>query len=290
MIRCRFSNYKARHSKYAIGSRRTLTKSSAFVRVPPDDSIATLRERALVVALADAVRRHEIAKEVDIADRSLSVARVRNFVAEAYDSIFSSNVTERLFARVGAVLYLAPKGADAPKERGVYQLLAKAPFTDQPSTGPFSDVYVAEYGHLPHGAAFEHDVMQRLGEELGDAPVIEAPLDTPEAVLRAIDQALDALDSQSEAFIFLPERKWIETLKSLDHDETRPAEYEPHWMMQEIGEWARYRGHLILLDLEGESGDRSSLYVVEPGTWGCFVRAQVEGGTDLRVKSRSHLR
>ena len=47
------------------------------------------------------------------------------------------------------------------------------------------------------------------------------------------------------------------------------------------GETGRYLGHPII---RGPHDGNRRLYVVEPGTWGCFVRAQVEGDRDLLVE------
>ena len=44
---------------------------------------------------------------------------------------------------------------------------------------------------------------------------------------------------------------------------------------------ARYRGHPVIT---GPDEGHRRIYVVEPGPWGCFVRAQVDGGTDLLVE------
>ena len=43
----------------------------------------------------------------------------------------------------------------------------------------------------------------------------------------------------------------------------------------------RYRGHPILRETRH---DGRCVYIVEPGTWGYFVRAQYEGGQDLRIE------
>ena len=63
--------------------------------------------------------------------------------------------------------------------------------------------------------------------------------------------------------------------------------FEPEWELQNrrAGEILRYDGIPIF---DGpDDGDRR-LYVVEPATWGCFVRAQVEGGYRPARRGRPH--
>ena len=246
-----------------------------FVRLSPEESLEEQRQRARA-AISAAARRHKDAADTDIIGRPLSAERVSKFVADVYERIVSNSVTERLFADAGAYLYLAHGDAAAPRMRGLPGFLVKAAFTDQPSEGPFSDVYVTEHTMPPYGAEVESDVMRQFSAALDDTPVIEAPLDTPEALLRAIDQALDALASPGEAIVLLT-GDWNESSLSLATEP--PTGYEP-WDSEGL---PRYRGYPILYPINPPSGDRG-VYVVEPREWGCFVRAQLEDGIDLRVK------
>ena len=49
----------------------------------------------------------------------------------------------------------------------------------------------------------------------------------------------------------------------------------------QIGEMARYHGHPII---RLPDHDNRHLFVVEPATWGCLVRAQTEGDQDLHIE------
>ena len=63
----------------------------------------------------------------------------------------------------------------------------------------------------------------------------------------------------------------------------RPEGYVMGWQVPEnerIGELARYSGNPIL---RGPRDGEKRVYVVEPGTWGCLVRAQFEEDQDLRI-------
>ena len=218
---------------------------------------------------------HEIARAEDVVRRPLSSSRVRTFKEATRKSIFEAGDTERLFTRAGALSRLGPEDADAPTERGFNHTLTKDAFTDQPSTGPFSDLYVADYDPHLYGVETEHDVRQRFSKVLSAAPVIEMALDIPEAMLRAIDRALEALACPKEAIVLLT-GDWNEARRSFDIQP--PANYEP-WGAERL---PYYRGHPILYPFNPPSGGRK-VYVVEPGAWGSLLRAQFGDGSDLRV-------
>ena len=48
-----------------------------------------------------------------------------------------------------------------------------------------------------------------------------------------------------------------------------------------MGVMGQYCGHPII---EGPTRGERRVYVCEPRTWGCFVRAQFEGDQDLRIE------
>ena len=63
-----------------------------------------------------------------------------------------------------------------------------------------------------------------------------------------------------------------------------PEGYEPAWRLagdDQVELIGRYQTHPIL---RGPSRGERRVYVVEPGVWGSFMRAQVEGDRDLSVE------
>ena len=59
--------------------------------------------------------------------------------------------------------------------------------------------------------------------------------------------------------------------------------YVPAWQIPDadrVAECGRYQGHTFL---RGPRNGERRLYVLEPGSWGCFVRAQCEGNQDLHI-------
>ena len=256
-------------------STEHLSEVEGFVKVPPGETLEALKQHALS-SLGDTVQSHEIAREEDIIRRPLSSSRIRDFKEGVRQSISENGATERLFTQAEALSHLGPEDASAPEPRGFNHFLTKDAFTDQPTTGPFRDLYVANYETHLYGVEIEHDVRQQFSEALSDAPVIEVPLDTPDALLQAIDGALADLTSASRAIVLLT-GEWREIRNRLV--EQSPARYEP-WRGED--NLSYYRGHPILYPFNPPAGDRR-VYVVEPGTWGSFLRAQFDDGTDLRV-------
>ena len=145
------------------------------------------------------------------------------------------------------------------------------------------------YGQLggdSWGRMLANRVLQDLCTALDDAPAMAAPLGSAQELLRAIDGALESLSPRGEVIVLLA-GDWHEVIVDL---RLRPPDgYLPEWQVPEAdrcGETGRYLGHPIVRG--PHDGDRR-LYVVEPGTWGCFVRAQVEGDQDLLVEVDSIL-
>ena len=187
---------------------------------------------------------------------------------------------DRLFARAGAVRHVPADADGAPEERSFSkQLVPKGPFTDNPGWLPGSAAGVA----LHYGNLLAADVLRRLCEALDGAREIAMPLRKAEDFTRAADEALEELAPGGEAFLALA-GDWREILARLSLE--TPEGYEPHWKLpvQAGEEMGRYRGRPVIWSrVPGDDGDRR-LYAVEPGAWGCLVRAPAGGdGQELRV-------
>ncbi|MYB41906.1 MAG: hypothetical protein F4X76_06890 [Chloroflexi bacterium] len=249
------------------------------VQLGPDARIEQRREFA-AKALRDAVLKDEVAADEEMARRELSTEKIAEFTAGVYAAAFSNNVIERLFSRAGAFEYLASAADVGLEERGPSQYISKGFLATEPKNAR------THYGQLPGdewGRSHGDDVVTMLSEALSKAPDIETPLTSEQDLLSAIDAAVDDLGSDSDAIVLLT-GDWNRITFDLARDP--PDGYEPrrgglrvHAL--ERGVEARYRGHPIIWDRT--DGDRR-LYVVEPSKWGCFVRAQVEGDTDLLVE------
>ena len=250
-----------------------------YVAADPEKAMEERQELA-VSALQDAIYRDEVAEDQDIISRKLSEERVAGFTASVYAGAYSRIAIESIFRRSGAFLYLRSDALGAPKERGLRQFEQKALLAEEPER------VINSYGALELeelGWGLSDDVVELLCAKLEGAPSSTSPLDTPQALLRAIDEAAEQLGGSGELLVVLA-GDWDEVLYQLAIEQ--PAAYEPLGRIAEtdrVGEVARYRGNFIVT---GPDGVERGLYVLEPGTWGCLVRAQVERGQDLLVEVR----
>ena len=246
------------------------------VRDDPDASMERRQEIALG-ALRDAVRRDKVAEDEDIIRRELSAERIAAFTADVYAAAFTANTIERLFIRADALLYL-PSDQDAGPLRGARRQLPKGALARAPDDARIGYALLND-GSWGRGLA--EGVTKRLCEAVDDGPSSAALLGSSQELLRAIDGALESLSPRGEVIVLLA-GDWHEVTVDL---RLRPPDgYLPEWQVPEAdrcGETGRYLGHPIVRG--PHDGDRR-LYVVEPGEWGCFVRAQVEGDRDLRVE------
>ena len=245
----------------------------------PDVSIEG-RWAEVLRMLDAAVQRDEVAEEDAIIARPLSPERVTAFVADVYASRFAADAIERVFANADALIHLAEDASGAPEARGSRRLVPKAPFTDRPER---ARIHYAALEGDPWGEAGRDYVVEELRDALGDAPSITAIPVTPEALLGAVDNALAELQPAGEVLVLLV-GDWVGALLKLDR--SRPAGYESSRRVIGAdpagpGVWGRYRGHPLVS--RRRSAPDAELYVVEPGAWGCLVRAQADGGNELIV-------
>ena len=249
------------------------------VQLDPEAILEERRELALG-ALRAAVLRDEVAADEEVIARELSEERIAAFTADVYAAAFSNNAVERLFARAGAFEYLSSAADSGLEERGASQYVSKGFLATEPENARTRYIGLEGDGW---GRGHASGVIARLREALEEAPAIESRLDSGEDLLSAIGGALRSLGSSGGVIVLLT-GDWNSITFDLARDP--PDGYEPRWGGQRVharerGVEARYHGHPIIWDRT--DGDRR-LYVVEASAWGCFVRAQVEGATDLLVE------
>ncbi len=130
------------------------------------------------------------------------------------------------------------------------------------------------------GLGVASDIVRLLCEALDEAPGVTDQLDTPEELFSAFDRAKNSLDPVSESVAVLA-GDWVDVEVALRTGEHR--NFVPAWQIPEADpreEWGEYRGHTFL---RGPMAGERRMYLVEPGSWGCFVRARYEGEQDLRI-------
>ena len=249
----------------------------AHVRADADTSMERRREVA-VGALREAVQRDDIAEDDDIIRRKLSAERIAAFTADVYASAFTADVIEPLFARTGAFLYLPADADGAPGPRGARKLIGRGFLAQERE---HARIGYASLDGGSWGESLADDLVQRLCEALDEVSPIRVSLDSSQELLRSIDAALERLSPRGEIIVLLA-GDWLDVIGEFEDD--APSGYQPWWQLTpaaQRGATGRYLGHPIIRG--PHDGDRR-LYVVEPGTWGCFVRAQVEGDQDLLVE------
>ena len=237
------------------------------------------RRRELVVeTLEEAVINDSIQEDLNIIGWDLSEERMSDFTSEVYSEEAGTNVIERLFEQEESFLYLAGDNGDIPEARGFRTLVLKGFLAEIP---PESRHGYARLEGNQYGSGLSDDVIHLLRESLEEASEIETRLDTPEDFVRAIDTAKEELNPSGE-IIILQTGDWFDNHSALHRE--LPQGYKPWWQQEEgerVGGIARYLGHPII---EGPRDGERQLYVVEPSTWGCLIKAQFENGEDLRVE------
>ncbi len=252
------------------------------VRDDPNTSMEDRRKR-VIGTLRDAVRRDEKAEDQNIIRRELSPDRIAAFTAGVYASAFTPNTIEPLFARTGAFLYLPADADGAPGPRGTRKLIGRGFLAQERE---HARIGYASLDGGSWGESLADDLVQRLCEALDEVSPIRVSLDSSQELLRSIDAALERLSPQGEIIVLLA-GDWLDVIGELEDD--APSGYQPWWQLTpaaQRGATGRYLGHPII---RGPHDGVRRLYVVEPGGWGCFVRAQVEGDQDLLVEVDSIL-
>ena len=225
--------------------------------------------------LRAAVKRDEIAEDDRIIASELSPERVANFRSSVYANTFATDSVERIFEEAGAFLYLTKDTGPAPEERGFFDPVPRVFLADMPLNG---SIYYDPLKGDQLGRRLATDILTRLCEALDEAPSITAQLDTPEELLGAFDKAKTELDQSSELVAVLA-GDWFAIALHAGQDEG----FIPAWQLPDgdrSKQWGEYLGHTFL---RGPRDGERRMYLVEPGSWGCFIRAQCEGDQDLRI-------
>lgn len=244
-----------------------------FLEPHPDVAMDERRTRVRE-ALEAAVRRDERAEEDAIIASELSAARVEDFVADVRASRFTADSIERVFKEASASLTLLDDAADAPEERSIRRLEPKAYFIDHREE---SRTHYQPVDGEPWAEGLRDDVVRKLCDALAEARPIGTPLASPDAFRGALDGALTELNPEGEVLVlFIGD--WARALLWVGDDIVRRSHGSDAAGPRV---WGRYGNHPVVWELR--SASERDLYVVEPGRWGRFVRAQVNEGQDLVV-------
>ena len=247
-----------------------------FVQGTPDLGVSQKRELATKV-LRQAVRLDEIEEDHEIIRRELSDERIADFKAGVHEGGRSPDFVERLFKEAGTFRNVAAGADSSPTERNSRSLQPKA-YLMEPAENDRT-------GYMPFdgkawGRTIAFDVVDLLCERLDDATELTVPLDSFNALLSAIELAIEDLVPVDDIFVVLA-GDWGNVLVGLyTHI---GAGYVPNRHTSDentLGEAGRYRGHPIF---RGRALGQRRLYVTEPSTWGYFVRGQFENGQALSV-------
>ena len=243
----------------------------------PAPTIEKRREYA-TAALRAAARKDDVAHDYEIIRYDLSDERISAFEAEVYTAALASNSIERLFERAGACVDLQRDSEAGPDECRIHGIESKVFLADVSETAgtPYPRLDGGHWGRLLSG-----EVIKRFCETLGEAPQTTAFLNTPEALLRQIEGAVEGLDPAGELVIVLA-GDWSDVLTDLSVNQ--PDGYQLSQQNPEddqAREIARYNGHPIL---RGPACDDRRLYIVELEAWGSLVRAKTKGDRVIVVK------
>ena len=226
-------------------------------------------------ALTAAVATDEAAEDNRIITSKLSPEKVAAFKSGVFEAALGADSIKGFFDRCGAFLHLTGDTDAVPEERGFIELAPKAPFVDIPTGGGI--LYESLEGDQ-WGRDMANDIVRLLCEALDEAPTMAAQLDTPGELFSAFDRANTDLNPVSEVAAVLA-GDWIDVEVALGTGEHQ--DFVPAWQIpgaDQRAEWGEYRGHTFL---RGPTDGERRLYLVEPGSWGCFVRARCEGEQEL---------
>ena len=246
-----------------------------FVRDTPSASARQRREFSTEV-LQRAVLRDEVAEDLRIIARDLSVDRVGAFKSGVEAAMLKADSLKRLFEQAGTFVSLDPDAADMPEERGFRRLDPKAFFVD---AADGDKIGYSPISGEALGRGLCYDAIHLLCEALEGVPWLTGPLDTAESVLHAVDAAVEDLTKSGVAVVLAG---GVEKVFFRPRAESVEG-YEPSWRLTDtdpLVDAGRYRGSPIL---RGPVTGERRVYVVDVGTWGSYVRAPFGDGQYLRV-------
>ena len=236
------------------------------------------RQQFATTAIGLAVIRDDAAEERDVIQRDLNPQRVSAFIDEIRVAAKGSNPIEESFRMAGTFLLLSNDGANLPEERGWNRLEPKAFLAEDSQTG---HIHYSPMKGDRWGRDIAFDITVMFCREIDDGPESVASLDTPENVLKAIDDMM-AEFGDTEELLLMWAGDWFQIEIELNREQ--PKGYQTKWQLQEPQmSWriGRYRGHPIV---RGPRDGERRFYVVDPSSWGILVRGQFEGDQDIRVE------
>ena len=255
------------------------TNAERLLPFVSDMPTETKKERRVWAAdaLGVSVQVDETSEDDRIISSSLSPERIALFRSDVYASAFDVSNIERLFDQAGVFVYLPFDTYADPQERGYRALEPKGFFADLPTGSP--RYYASPEGDR-WGRGLGEDTKSQLCKALDGSPEISVQLETPDQLLRAFEMATNELDSSGYVVAMLAGNA---TQLEIALDSERPDGYVPAWQIPDGDpdtELGRYHGQTIL---RGPRDGELRLYLVEPRSWGCLVRAQCNGDQDLRI-------
>ena len=236
------------------------------------------RRKSAVAALQVAIRKDVVEEDYQIIRRELSAERTTAFVSDVYASAFATNFIERIFDQSKSFLYILHGAEGSPSTRFIRNLVPKGFLAVVPED---ASIYYSPLEGDQYGQSHSDAVVRLLCEALEESPSTRVSLNNTLDLLRAIDQAIEDLNPSNGVMIVL-EGDWAKVVVELAVED--PQGYESGWQASEtdvLGQVDRYRGHPVVTRFTSEA---RRLFVVDPATWGCLVRAQVEGNQDLFVE------
>ena len=201
--------------------------------------------------------------------------KISAFETAVNAAAFSTNPFVRLFARADAVITQPSDSGVSQDEHIVRGFEPKEDFIDLRENAHIDD------SQRIWGKKISNDVVRLFCEAQREARQITASLQSSSELLQAIDEAIEELGPSGQLVVVLDgdcdDVIYESDLEGMDR-------YEPQWRIREeedyVGEFARYRGHTIVIS--GRSGARN-LYVVDFVAWGA-LRTSTNGNGNGRTR------
>ena len=247
---------------------------NALIR--PGATVQQQRELA-ANALQEAVRRDELDEDYETIRRKISQDRVSAYASEIRAGALTSNYVERVFRRADALRCVSDVSDPATSDRSWFRLMGKRFFVDPADDDKAGYILM---GGDQQGRAMSFDAVHLLCEVLEGAIPMTALLNSPDALLQAIDMTIEDLRPADDLAIVVA-GDWGNVTVALQIGGFEG--YQPQWQLTEhnqLGDLGTYRDYPIL---RGRQSGERRLYVVEPSTWGKFVRSRHSNGEEIWV-------
>ena len=239
----------------------------AYAGDSTDPSIQQSRQYA-TVALNEAVQLDDVNRDQAIIQSDLCSDKISAFGTSVSAAAFSTNPIVRLFAQADAVIPQPSDSGVSQDEHIVPGFEPKEAFIDLRENANIDD------SQRIWSKRISNDVIRLFCEAQREARQIIASLQSSSELLQAIDEAIEELGPSGQLVVVL-DGDWDDVIYESDLEGM--DRYEPQWRIREeedyVGEFARYRGHTIVIS--GRSGARN-LYVVDFVAWGRCVQAPTE--------------